>query len=385
MREKGTGGKPVLLVEALASRNDSGLGNMVRLYVDGLRGLAGSFDIRVILPADGSYRPAFPCRVILVRPRPMRLWTQIALPMLILRHAPAAVFCLGMNLPLWRPASRYLLAVPDAGPLEDLGWATSSHDPFNRRWLRRMAPKADAIVTLSDFTRSRLSALLAIPSARIHVVRPVRPASLAIGGATNGAVPGSHPRGEYILALGNLEPRKNFPGLIAAYAELYRRRPDAPPLYIAGHNAWGRAAVEAAVEAHGLAGRVHLTGYLSEPDRKAYLAHCLAFASSSRYEGWGLPLFEALSQGKPSLYHAGSSQEEFARGMALAVDCGDPEALSRALETLWTDAGERRRLEGAMRTGFGRQLEYDLEGALQGALRAVLAPLPVAPSGGPSG
>jgi glycosyltransferase involved in cell wall biosynthesis len=376
MREKALGGKPVLLVEALASRNDSGLGNMVRLYVDGLRGLAGSFDIRVVLPADGSYRPAFPCQVILVRPKPMRLWTQIAFPLLILRHAPAAVFCLGMNLPAWRPASRYILAVPDAGPLEDLGWATSSHDPYNRRWLKRMAPKADAIVTLSDFTRSRLSALLAIPSDRIHVVRPVRPAGLGIGAAANGAgpvsgsgsVPGSYPPGDYFLALGNLEPRKNFPGLIAAYAELWRRRPDAPPLYIAGHKAWGRVAVEAAVEAQGLAGRVHLIGYLSEPDRKAYLAHCLAFVSSSRYEGWGLPLFEALSQGKPSVYHAGSSQEEFARGMALAVDCGDMDALSRALETLWTDEGERRRLAAAMRTGFGSQMEYDLEGALQAAL-----------------
>lgn len=375
MRKKGLGGKPVLLVEALASRNDSGLGNMARLYVDGLRGLAGSFDIRIILPADGSYRPAFPCHVIRVRPWSMRLWTRFVFPLHILRHAPAAVFCLGMHLPAWRPASRYILAVPDAGPLEDLGWATSSHDPYNRIRLQRMAPKADAIVTLSDFARSRLSALLASPSDRIHVVRPVRPAGLKIGAAANGAgrIPGAHPPGAYFLALGNLEPRKNFPGLIAAYAGLYLRRPDVPPLYIAGHKAWGRAEVEAAVEAHGLAGRVHLTGYLSEPDRKAYLSHCLAFVSSSRYEGWGLPLFEALSQGKPSLYHAGSSQEEFARGMALAVDCGDPEALSRAMETLWTDMGERRRLEEALNRGFGAQLEYDIEAALASVIARVTA------------
>lgn len=375
MREKGLDGKPVLLVEALAARNDSGLGNMVRLYVDGLRGLAAAFDIRVILPADAGYRPAFPCELILVRPKPMRLWTRMAFPLHILRHSPAAVFCLGMNLPACRPASRYILAVPDAGPLEDLGWATSSHDPYNRRWLRRMAPKADAIVTLSDFARGRLSALLAIPPERIHVVRPVRPAGLGMREADRGDPGmGSHPQGGYFLALGNLEPRKNFPGLIAAYALLKRRNPDAPPLYIAGHKAWGRYEVEAAVQAHGLAASVHLTGYLSEADRKAYLAHCLAFISSSRYEGWGLPLFEALAQGKPSLYHAGSSQEEFARGMALAVDCGDAAALSRALETLWRDMGERSRLEAAIRHGFGVHLGYDIEAALGDALRSALSP-----------
>ena len=106
MRDKGLGRKPVLLVEALAARNDSGLGNMVRLYVDGLRGLAASFDIRDILPADGGYSPAFSCDVIPVRPKSMRLWARFVFPLHILRHAPAAVFCLGMNLPVWRPASR---------------------------------------------------------------------------------------------------------------------------------------------------------------------------------------------------------------------------------------------------------------------------------------
>jgi glycosyltransferase involved in cell wall biosynthesis len=367
-------GKPVLLVEALASRNDSGLGNMVRLYVDGLRSLAQSVDIRLILPAGVAYRPAFPCEIISVEPKPLRFWIHVAFPLLIRRHRPAAVFCLGQNLPRWRPSARYALAVPDAGPLEDLGWATSSHDPYNRRWLKRMAPKADAIITLSQFTKSRLSSLLGIPGSRIHVVRPVRPPGLAgVAGPVDGPAVARHPQGEYFLALGNLEPRKNFPGLVAAYAELKRRRPDAPPLYIAGHKAWGSDAVETAIAQHGLGGHVRLPGYISDPDRRAYLAHCLAFISSSRYEGWGLPLFEALSEGKPSVYHAGSSQEEFAKGMALAVDCGDTLALAGSMETLWTDGSVRGRLEDAMRRGFGAQMDYDLEGALERALTPLIS------------
>ncbi|MEO6097947.1 MAG: glycosyltransferase family 1 protein [Fibrobacteria bacterium] len=380
-------GKPVLLVEALASRNDSGLGNMARLYVDGLHRFAARVDIRVILPSGSAYRPMFPCEIIFVEPKPQRFWIHFAFPLLILRHRPAAVLCLGQTLPCLRPSTCYALAVPDAGPLEDLGWATSSHDPYNRRWLKRMVPKADAIITLSEFTKSRLMFLLGIPGSRIRVVRPVRPSGLAErplaveSGTRESEVQAEGdspfpqrdplprpPLGEYFLALGNLEPRKNFPGLVSAYSELKRRRPDAPPLYIAGHKAWGCAAVESAIAEHGLSGSVRLPGYLSDADRRAYLANCLAFISSSRYEGWGLPLFEALSQGRPSAYHAGSSQDEFAKGMALAVDCGDSLALAGAMETLWTDGAVRHRLEEAMRRGFGAQRDYDLEGALEGAL-----------------
>jgi glycosyltransferase involved in cell wall biosynthesis len=117
---------------------------------------------------------------------------------------------------------------------------------------------------------------------------------------------------------------------------------------------------------------VHFTGYLSEADRQAHLAHCTAYVSASLYEGWGLPLFEALSLGRPAIYHPGGAQDEFARSLALAVDCRDPQALSRALETLWLDAQERERLRAALAAGFPRLTRYDLEGALRAALRPLL-------------
>ena len=363
--------KPLLLVEALATRNDSGLGAMARLFVDGLRGLAGEADILVLLPRGGSYRPGSHCRVLEAAPRPWRLWLESAFPLLIARHRPAAVLCLGQTLPRFRPPARYAVAVPDAGPLEDLGWPTSAHDAFNRRWLRQRAPRADRILAISAFTKARLVALLGYPGGKIDIVLPIRPRGLA--DTRPAPVPGWHPPGEYFFTLGNVEPRKNHPGLIAAYAALLVRRPDAPPLRIAGHAAWGQAQAEAAVAAHGLEGRVHFDGYLSEADRLACLEHCTAYVSSSLYEGWGLPLFEALSLGKPAAYHAGGSQDEFARGMALAVDCRDPLALSRAMETLWIDASERKRLREALATAFPRLLAYDLDGALASALRPLLA------------
>ncbi|MBW8887151.1 MAG: glycosyltransferase family 4 protein [Fibrobacteres bacterium] len=369
--------KPLLLVEALAARNDSGLGAMTRLFVDGLGGLADRADILVLLPKGGSYRPGPHCRTLEVDPRPWRIWAETVFPLLLLRYRPAAVLCLGQTLPRFRPKARYALAIPDAGPLEDLGWPTSSHDAYNRRWLRSRAPHAERLLAISAFTRNRLQALLGYPEDRIDVVLPIRPPDLAgeRSGRIGASAPGGHhPSGEYFLSLGNVEPRKNYPGLIAAYAALLTRRPEAPPLFIAGHPAWGQAEAEAAVSAHGLQGRVHFTGYLSEADRSAHLAECTAYVSSSLYEGWGLPLFEALGFGKPAIYHGESAQDEFARGLALAVDCRDPQALSRAMETVWKDAAERERLRAALAAGFPRMLEYDLEGALRSTLLPLLDP-----------
>ena len=362
--------KPLLIVEALAARNDSGLGAMTRLFVDGLRGLADAAEILVLLPKDGSYRPGSHCRTLTVSTRPWRMWVETAFPLLLLRHRPTAVFCLGQSLPRIRPRSRYALAIPDAGPLENLGWPTSSHDAFNRRWLRNRAPRADRLIAISAFTKTRLHALLGYPADRIDVVFPIRPAGLP--DTRPSPESGAHPPGDYFLSLGNVEPRKNYPGLIAAYAALLARHPDAPPLYIAGHAAWGQAQAEAAVASHGLAGRVHFTGYLSDADRQACLAHCVAYVSASLYEGWGLPLFEALSMGKPSVYHAGGAQDEFAKGMALAVDGRNPQALASAMETLWRDDTERTRLRAALAAGFPRLREYDLEGSLRAALLPLL-------------
>lgn len=358
--------KPVLLVEALATRNDSGLGKLARMFVDALSGLSEDFDVRVILPRDAAYRPAHPCRIILARPRPLRAWIQTVFPALILWQRPRVVICLGQTIPRWRPRARYALLIPDAGPLEDARRAMSSHDAYNRRWLAKNAARADSILTIAEFTKERLTSLIALPRDRIAVVKPI--------GAPEAPAPSPRaeaPAGDYFLAVGNVEPRKNFPGLLEAYARLRARRADVPPLHIAGHKAWGWAEAEAVLDRLDLRGKVFFTGYLPVTSLRAYLEHCAAFVSSSLYEGWGLPLFEALALGKPALYHAGSAQEEFARGLALPVDCGDPEGLSVGLEKLM-DPEERRKWGEAARAGFPAIAKYDLQGELREALRPLM-------------
>ncbi len=366
--------RPLLLVEALAARNDSGLGKLVRMFVHGLKGLAEHADIKVIVPTDSDFNVGAHCLPIQVRPRPMRLWTQTAFPWLIRKLQPKAVLCLGWTLPLYRPPAQYGLLIADVGPLEDTAFPMSSRDKANRNWLRRMPQKANLILTNSTFTQKRITRLLGILPDRIKVVRPIHADWFNnYNSAEAGLLDSStFPSGSYFLAVGNVEPRKNFPGLIAAYAALKEKRPDTPPLYIVGHKAWGFPDAWSAVMRFGLTESIYFTGYLSDADRNAYVAHCTVFISSSLYEGWGLPLFEALSQGRPTIYHSDSSQAEFASGLAMAVDCGNANQLSEAMEKLWSIPAERQKYIAALQSGFSRILEYDLEGALQAAVLPLL-------------
>ncbi len=358
--------RPRIMVEALAAKNDSGLGKHVRMFVEALAASADAADFIFILPP--GYAPSLPG--ITLRPRffSWKLFTWLQFPLAITRFKPDQVFCLGQSLPPFRPRRpRYLQLIPDMGPLEpSLQFRASLHNPYNRRWLAHRAPQADVLVTSTRFTASRIESLLRYPRNSIRVIRPIHPhhfngVAKKVGGS-------NLPDAPYFLAVGNLEPRKNFGGLISAYALLRSRKKGVPPLYLVGNKAWGHAEIAAKIADLGLTGSVFLTGHVSESNLKNYYRNCRVFISSSLYEGWGYPLFEALLHGAPSLYHAGSAQEEFAQGLALGVDCGDPEALSTGLETLWRSEDVRAKLEKAMAERFPRIARYDLASALRNCL-----------------
>ncbi len=358
--------KPLILVEAMAAGNDSGLGKHARMFVEALTTAADAADFIFLLP-DG-YFPEVPGTVLRPRLRSWKFFTGVQLPLTILRHRPDQVFCLGQSLPPWRPRGpKYLQLIPDAAPLErSLPFVGSLHNEYNRRWLEKRAPQADVVITSARFTVRRLEALLAIPRNKINVVRPIHPRHF--NGAAESAPLGNIPDIPFFLAVGNLEPRKNFVGLVSAYAILRARRKEAPPLCLVGHKAWGHYEIAARVRELGIADAVLIKGHVSEGELREYFRRCRAFFSSSLYEGWGYPLFEALLHGVPSFYHAGSSQEEFASGLALAVDCHDTEAMAAAMETLWNSVEERNRLTSAMADKFPRIAAYDLAGALRECL-----------------
>ena len=147
--------------------------------------------------------------------------------------------------------------------------------------------------------------------------------------------PGSAPAREpYILFVGAIEPRKDVPSLIDAFARLDTGH----RLVLAGLPAWGSDAVDRAIDVHGVRDRVEVTGYISEHDKIALLRGADVFVYPSLAEGFGLPVLEALACGAPSITTTGSAPEEVAGDAALLVPPGDVAALRDALERVLGDA-----------------------------------------------
>jgi glycosyltransferase involved in cell wall biosynthesis len=150
--------------------------------------------------------------------------------------------------------------------------------------------------------------------------------------------------GPYLLGLGTLEPRKDLPTLVRAFAGLAGELPHR--LVLAGLAGWGAGAVAAAVEDSGVADRILLAGWVPEADKAALLSGADVFAYPSRSEGYGLPVLEAMACGVPVVTTTGGSLPEVAGDAALLVEPGDAGALAAAIAKLAGDPAARAVLVG---------------------------------------
>ncbi|MGO8872777.1 MAG: glycosyltransferase, partial [Acidimicrobiales bacterium] len=161
--------------------------------------------------------------------------------------------------------------------------------------------------------------------------RPDEPAP----GADAEAVAGLDPRlvGDrpFLLFVGTLEPRKDVPTLVGAFARVTDRHPDAL-LVLAGGAGWGAAAVDRAIEASGLGRRVVRTGYVPDASVPALLRRSVAVVYPAVYEGFGLPALEALACGAPLVTTSGTAMEEVAGDAAVLVPPGDVDGLADAAD-----------------------------------------------------
>jgi glycosyltransferase involved in cell wall biosynthesis len=184
---------------------------------------------------------------------------------------------------------------------------------WTRAYSRAIVPKvvraAARVIAVSEFTKRELVELLGVPEERIAVVpNAVDAAFTAEGPAAEG---------EYVLAVGTLEPRKNLPRLAEAAARV------GIELRVVGAHGWGR------VE---LPGSVRRLGELPDAELAAQYrgARCLAYPSL--YEGFGIPVLEAMACGCPVVTSAGGACEEVAGGAAVLVDPLDVASIAAGIE-----------------------------------------------------
>lgn len=210
---------------------------------------------------------------------------------------------------------------------------------YLRAAMRHAARRARAVIAVSAFTKAELLAVYGLPESRVHVVhngveaacRPLPPAEVAAWRAAAGLPE------RYVLAVGTLQPRKNLRLLLEAWPRLAARLPDAPPLVIAGAPGWGDTDLGGLAARLGVADRVRFPGFIPQAQLPLLYNAAAALALPSRYEGFGLPVAEAMACGCPAVVATGSSLTEVAGDAALHAPPDDAEAWAAALARLLSD------------------------------------------------
>lgn len=219
----------------------------------------------------------------------------------------------------------------------------------HRRRLRWVQAHATRVISVSRSTAADLEALTGIDPARVSVIHEARGHYL-LPHATNADSArqryGLAPR--YILSVGTLEPRKNHARLVQAFEGLPTRFSDVE-LVITGSEGWGARKIRREIESSPARPRIRLLGQVPDTDLISLYAEALVFAYPSLYEGFGLPVLEAMAVGTPVLTSDVSSLPEVAGMAGLQVDPRSVESIRSGLRRLIEDPHLRDRLANAGR------------------------------------
>lgn len=250
-----------------------------------------------------------------------------------------------------------ILPLPFAGPtvitVHDLSWIRhpQAHPVERVRAMNRYFPaglaRASRVLTDSAFVKQELVDLFRFPSKMITVVplgvEPLfRPLSAAQTQEVLQRLKLVH--GQYFLAVGTLEPRKNLGLALDAYlrlpADLRRRF----PLVLAGMKGWNGTALEQRLDALSRTDELRLPGYLPRGDLAAVIAGATTLVFPSLYEGFGLPLLEAMACGVPVISSNASSMPEVVGDTGVLLDPRDVVGMTQSMARMASDQADRSRL-----------------------------------------
>jgi alpha-1,3-rhamnosyl/mannosyltransferase len=242
--------------------------------------------------------------------------------------------------------TNYILK-PFAGPC-----LTTVHDLSHRRfpqyhprhlveWLDRLLPaslaRADCIITVSDIVRNELQEFYGVPGHKIKTVYEgvqacYRPRTESETASVLSGLNLKHK--QYVLLVATLEPRKGIDVLLDAWSLIPESLRRQYPLILAGSSGWRNATLVERIARLSAQGTVRHLGYVRADVLPALFAGAAVFTYPSVYEGFGLPVLDAMSSGVPVICRANTSMAEFSQGACLLCDTGEPQELAHKLQTL---------------------------------------------------
>ena len=315
----------------------------VRRYVTELCRAVHALDAEVRLVVIGAEPEAQLPADFLAVPEPLSLPTNLgrhlaSLPLAIrqarldLYHAPAYTAPVFGSTPV-------VLTIHDVSYERQPAWYPYRRDPVRRAFYRHSALRARRIITVSEFSRREIVAAYGIDPRRIHVILSgVAPEFQPARGGQPRPVE-LVPAEPFVLHVGDLHPRRNLGVALRAVIVLRERheRLASLSLLLAGvDRGHGReVAREAACAGH--ASAVQLTGVVTEARLRALYEHAAAFVYPSRYEGFGLPLLEAMACGRPVIASTAGALPEIVGDAGLLCDPRNEAGFEAALERLLLD------------------------------------------------
>jgi glycosyltransferase involved in cell wall biosynthesis len=253
-----------------------------------------------------------------------------------------------LGVPLFAKVGRYVATIHDMIPLLWPQWVTRKHRLVVSTAYRRLGRQADVIITPSEATKADVVRHMRLNPERIEVIpwgceprfqpMPDRDRFAALQQKY-------HLPERYILFVGTLEPRKNLTTLLRAFTMLRdERHGDEVKLVVAGRLGWLYTDVMITADTLALTNEVIFTGFVDDEDLPHLYRGAQLFVFPSLYEGFGLPILEAMASGVPVVTSNTASMPEVAGDAAILVNPHKPQALAEAMARVLAEAHLRQEL-----------------------------------------
>ncbi len=242
---------------------------------------------------------------------------------------------------------------------------------YSGPFLKQILKKADRIITVSHFSKSEIIKYYQIPSEKITVIyngvgsnfRPI-PDEQSLGITRKYNIPES-----YLLFVGNVKSHKNIIGLISSFQIAQQKNPDLPPLVLIGQYTDLRRdipEINELIQTLVSKKKIIFTGVLPTADLPAIYSRAMLFLFPSFYEGFGLPILEAMACGTPVITSNCSSIPEIVHDAAMLIDPYDNEMISNAIQKM---AGDTKLQDSFREKGFQLTKQYSWKTSAEKHLR----------------
>lgn len=280
----------------------------------------------------------FPTKILNVL---RRIGIQVPLEFFVPQKADVVLFPNFVSMPTLRKPLR-VLTVHDLGFVDHPEFVSAKNGAFLRKWVPRSLQHADIVITISQFSKRRLMQEYGVPEQKIHVVAipPVKRAA-----ADDKIIKKYKLSSGYLLFVGNIEPRKNIIGLLRAYENLPTELQNNFPLVLAGGKGWNDDEIVAQFELLKNKGlQIVQTGYVTDQEKAALYENATVCVLPSHYEGFGMPILEAMSYGKPVLCSDIPVFHEVADEAGLFFDQNNPKDIAAVISKVLGSSELRKKL-----------------------------------------